>query len=75
MALNKEAWWNMMTAKYGSEDAVREAMRIYRAKAKPSTKGGFAYLKATGQEDRLKEISAKGGRGGKKDDLTAEEIS
>jgi len=50
-----------MVARYGSEEAVREAMRAFRAKATPSRVGGFYHMKEHDPQ-RLKAISSKGGK-------------
>lgn len=52
--------WQTLIDKYGSEEAVREAMRGFRAQASPSRTGGFAKLKAEGRVEELKALSKKG---------------
>jgi len=61
MPRDKASWWQYQIKKYGSEEAVREAMRAFRAKATPSRVGGFYHMKEHDPQ-RLKAISSKGGK-------------
>lgn len=56
-------WMERMVDKYGSEEAVRAAMREFGNKSSRNTggKGGFAKLKVE-NPDKFYEVTSKGGK-------------
>lgn len=60
-------WYKTMLKKYGSEEAVKQEMARRQAKSRETYGGGggFAHLKMTDPE-KFKEITAKGGKRGKR---------
>lgn len=67
-----------IVARFGSWEAYLESMRQAGSRGgNKSRGGGFAYLKEHGDYDKLKAISAKGGRHkkGKKHDVTSPDRS
>ena len=56
-------WLETMVAKLGSVEAVREHQRQLGSKGgKNGTTGGFAWMKANGQLDKVRACGAVGGR-------------
>ena len=65
MTWDSNQWWDHVIEKYGSEEAAREFFRQGGLKASHPGTGGFKHMKENDPQ-KLKEVSAKGGRKSKR---------